>query len=514
MKVKIVFLLLLAAISAACGSASNKTTENAKILRIATSYKIQSLEPHKSASYFLIEFGAAETPLFADADGNIRPQLLESFVQIDEKNWRLTVRPNVFFHNGKLLTTEKMAAAMNFQLKNSPATQTILPETTVRQTGEREIVLTTANPNPNVPAALADETGFPIFDAECIENANGAAEQIIQNGCYTGAYKLVSLDDREMNLERNANYRQGAPPLEKIAVKFVPDAQTRILAVQNDEADIALYPPSEAKRMLENQTNARLKLSENASGGARIFFNLKRAPFDDVNVRRAVSLGIKYQSIAEEVFDGTFQTANGFYPPNLPFAVQNQLTDLKEAQKLLDESGWKKEANGLRSKNGETLSAVFLTYPQQPDLVKMATALQANLREIGFEIKIRQVEDIRAAMKNDDWNFGIISPGILSNGGAPDSLLREYLTAKGASNFGGVSDRELDNLIETLSRTFEKEKRNEILRRIQQIVIAEKAFEIRPAFSRSRVVVGKRYKNYNPSPRLHHVTFATKPDDE
>ncbi len=509
-----ILLFLSASVFAACVTAPSDRNENAKTLRIATSFKIQTLEPHKSASYFLIEFGAAETLLFADDEGNVKPHLLEIYARIDEKNWRLTVRPNIFFHNGKPLTAENLAAAMNFQLKNSPATQTLLQNAVVKKTGERELILTTEKPNPNVPAALADETGFPVFDAECVETANGDAGKIIAGGCYTGAYKLAGLNDREMNLERNNKYWKGTPPLENVIVKFVPDAQTRILAVQNDEADIALYPPSEAKRMLDGQTNAVLKLSENSNGGARIFFNTKRAPFDDVNTRRAVGFGVKYQSIANEIFDGTFKTANGFYPPNLPFAVQNQRTDVAEANRLLDENDWKMQGNGLRVKNGEMLSAVLLTYPQQPDWITLATAIQANLREIGFDVKIRQVEDIRAAMKTADWDFGIISPGILTNGGAPDALLQEYLSSKGASNFGGVADAELDDLIETLSRTFDAEKRGEILRRIQQIVIAEKAFEIRPVFSRSRVVVGNRFKNYQPSPRLHHVTFETKPDGE
>ena len=160
------------------------------------------------------------------------------------------------------------------------------------------------------------------------------------------------------------------------------------------------------------------------------------------------------------------------------------------------------------------LSAVLLTYPQQPDWVILATAIQANLRDIGFDIKIRQVEDINAALKTGDWDLAINSPGIATNGGSPDSALQEFLTTKGEKNYGGVSDAELDELIETLSRTFDAEKRGEILRRAQEIVAVEKVFEVRPVFSRSKTVVGKRYKNYQPSPRLHHVTFETKPSDE
>lgn len=507
----IVLIIFGSLIFLSCANAPNDLgTEN--VLKIATSYKIQTLAPQESASYFLIEYGIAETPLFLDDEANLKPHLLESYEQIDEKNWKLVVRDKVFFHNGKSLTAEKFAAAMDFQLKNSPATQSLLQNASVKANGEREIILTTETPNPNIPNILADESGFPIFDVECVETANGNSSEIIKNGCYTGAYKLKSLDDREMILERFEKYWQGMPPLEKAIVKFVPDAQVRILTVQSGEADIALYPPSEAKRILENQPNAIFKTSENASGGARIFLNIRRPPFDDVNVRRAASLGINYESLANEVFDGVYQTANGFYPPIYKFAVQNQRTDLETAKKLLDEADWTLNANNLRTKNGKVLTVILLTYPQQPDWVTLATAIQANLLEIGFDVKIRQVEDIQTALKANDWDFGIISPGITTNGGTPEPLLREFLTTNGEKNYGGISDTELDNLVETLSKTFDQTKRNEILRRIQEIIIVEKTYEIRPVFSRSKVVVGQKFKNYKPSPHLHHITFETKPN--
>ncbi|MGH9958341.1 MAG: hypothetical protein ACREBC_14610 [Pyrinomonadaceae bacterium] len=69
----------------------------------------------------------------------------------------------------------------------------------------------------------------------------------------------------------------------------------------------------------------------------------------------------------------------------------------------------------------------------------------------------------------------------------------------------------MNKLIEDLGQTFADEKRTELLKRIQQSVIVEKAYQIRPLFSRARVVVGPAYRNYQPSPLLHHVTYETKP---
>jgi peptide/nickel transport system substrate-binding protein len=511
---KIFIVLSVLLLSSCAASDVSLDRVNDKTLRIATSFRIQALAPHDSASYFLVEYAVAETPLFVDDEAAIKPNLLASYERIDERNWKLVIREGLSFQNGRPVTAEAFAAAMNFQVKNSPATQNLLPNASVKASGDQELVLTTEIPNPNVPAVLADESGFPIFDVECIEGDNYDTRKIIEGGCYTGPYKIASLDEREMVLRRSENYWRGNPPLDQIVVKFVPDAQVRILAVQSNEADIALYPPAETGRMLAGQTNAFFVVGQESKSGPRLLFNIRQPPFNDQAIRRAVSLGFRYQSLATDTFDGIFQVADGFYPPTYTFAVQNQKTDIAEANRLLDDSGWKTNEGGLRSKNGATLFAVLLTYPQQPDWVILATALQAQLREIGFDVTIRQVDDIKAAMGGKDWNFGIISPGITTHGGAPEPPLREFLSSTGERNFGGVNDPELDRLIETLGQTFDLKLRNEILQRIQEIIIVEKAYEVRPVYSRPRVVVGKRFRNYKPSPHLRHLTFDTKPADE
>lgn len=519
-----IFKLWLVGAAVLCGLAScsnqrradetaGSTPDKSKNLRIATSYKIQNLDPLKSAHYFLIEYGAAETLLTLADDNQLKSLLLESYEQIDELNWRLTLRPNIKFQNGELLTAEKLAAAMNRQLENSPATRAIISGARVKVTGAREVILTTKSSDPNVPAALADEEGFPVYDAKAMETAGNNRDKLITCRCYTGAYQITALSDRELRLEKFAEYWRGTPALDSVTVKFITDPQARILAVQTGEVDIALYPPTQTKRILAGRSDAFFITGRDGRGGPRLFFNVRRSPFDETAVRRAVSLGIDYRALAEEVMDGVFDTATGYYSPLLPWAIQNQKTDIAEAKRLLSESGWGENADGTRSKNDRPLKAVFLVYPQQPDWTTLATAMQAQLRQIGFDIEIRQVEDINQAMKTtSDWNLAIKSPGIMTTGGAPDPSLREFLATGGENNFSGVSDAELDRNIGELSVTFDEAKRAALLRRIQEIVIAEKAYEARPVFGRSRVVVGVNYRNYQPSPLLHHVTFETKPD--
>lgn len=486
---------------------------NPTALRMVTSFKINNLVPTDPRAFFLPEFGVAELPLRLDGAGNLQPCLLESYAQKDERNWRLTLRPNVNFQNGKPLTATALTAAMNHQLAHSASAKATLPGANVTATGEREVMLTTAQPDAAVPNALADELVFPIYDVEAVEAARNDPTQLIGSGCFTGPYKVIALDEREMRMERFDGYWHGQPPLTEVSLRFVSDAQARILAVQNDEADIALYPPSEAQRMLAGRTDAFFKTSAQSFGGPRLSLNVRQPPFDELAVRRAFSLGVNYQSLATEMLEGISDVATGFYPPVWSWAVQNQKTDANEARRLLAEAGWVSNSNEVRAKNNVPLEITLLIYPQQPDFAPLATAMQAQLRELGFRVQIRQVEDINAAMRNDtNWHAAFHSPGLVTTGGAPDSFLREPLTSTGERNFGGVKDAEVDRLVNELRLTFDPQHRAVVLARLQQIIIAERVYEMRPVFMRSRVVVGRRWQSYQPSPQLHHITDETRPD--
>lgn len=509
-----VLVLVMACTFGAClrKPPASGTEAGHSILRIATSFKIQTLEPAKPGHYFLVEYGVAELPLVRDETNEIVPWLLESYARIDELNWRLTLRPNVQFQNGKQLTAARFAAAMNRQLAQAASTKAMMSGAKIVVTGDRELTLTTPRPDPNVPASLADEFVFPIYDVEAIEAAGKNDEALLNCNCYTGPYRLVSLNDRELKLDSNASYWRGVPPLKGILVRFVSDAQARILAVQNGEADLALYPPTEAKRMLANRNDAFFVVNAVSSGGPSLLFNVRHAPFDETAVRRAFSLGLNYEALARNVMDGVYGTATGFYPPSFPWAIQNQRSDVAEADRLLTSAGWLVGTNGVRLREGKALEAVLLVYPQQPDLITLATALQGQATELGFQLKIRQVDDIYAGMANPaDWNIAVDFSGVVTTGGAPDPILRDSLRSDAGENYGGVADDELNKAIDELGHTFEMTRRTELLKRIQEIVIAEKSYEIRPVFSHSRVVVGPAYRHYKPSIALHIVTYETKP---
>ena len=84
--IKSIFLAAIFLFCFACSRApetARDSNDKSKILRIATSFKIQNLDPLKSAHYFLVEYGAAELPLMLDDDDKLKPWVLESYAPVD-----------------------------------------------------------------------------------------------------------------------------------------------------------------------------------------------------------------------------------------------------------------------------------------------------------------------------------------------------------------------------------------------------------------------------------------------
>ncbi len=480
-------------------------------LRIVTSFAVRSMNP-ATEGYWMQEFGAAELLMKFRRDGEHHPWLLSALENVDTHTWRLTVRDGVTFQNGRKLDAEAVLAAIEYQRTHSAAARSAVPAgARFTATGEYEITVTTNDPWPALPAVLADEAVFPIFDARTVEAADGDWASLVGAGIYTGPYEVVGLDAQALTLERYPDYWRGKPALPGVGVRFVTDPTARILAVRNDEADIALYPPMAARPMVEAAPGVHFNHGTPGTGGFTAYMNVEQAPLRDVRVRKALMKAIDYEQIAQAVFGGLLDTATGLYAPFFPWAVENYETDRSEANALLEAAGWHRTGQ-WRRKGGQALALTVLTYPQQPDLVPLANALQAQLRHVGIRLEIRSVDDIYAGVGEGgvDWDLALLSGGTAGWGNA-GAFLRRYLRPNGHRNFGGYDNARINRLTDELSATVDEARRHEILREVQHILVHEDPYVFPLVFSRGRVVVNDRYRDYQPGFALFHVGWHTQP---
>jgi len=484
-------------------------------LRLVTSFPINSLDPIEDG-FWMPEFGVGELLMQFRDDGEHHPWLLESLERTTELTWVLTLRAGITFQNGKPLDADALLALMERQRKLSPATQSSFPQSAIlTKTGDLQLTLTTQEPFPTAAAALATEGVFPVYDTEVVEAAGEDFSQLIGSGLYTGPYAVITLDEQEMVLERYENYWQGQPALPGASVRFVTDPQARMLAVQNNEADIALYPPTASKPVVDSTPGIHFNYGTPSTGGFLMVLNLVTPPFNDMAVRKAIMRAVNYDEIANAVMDGVFAPAQSFYPTFFDFAVTNQYTNVEEAKQILAEAGWVMGDDGVQVKEGQRLQITLLIYPQQPDLVPISIAIQSQLLAVGVEVEIQSVDSINDVMLEHSvpWHAGLTSNGAVSFGGAPEPTLNRYLVSSGDRNYGGYANAEVDELTAQLSITLDEAERAAILARLQTILIEEDPYAFYVSFHTGRVIVNDAYQNYQPGFQLYHISWQTQPTE-
>ncbi|MCW5722629.1 MAG: hypothetical protein KIS86_15950 [Devosia sp.] len=503
--------ILTALLVAALSTTAPLAEDAAKALRIVTSFDIESMNPAEDG-FWMQEFGVAELLMKFQPDGTNQPWLLQSLVAQDDLTWIATVRNDVAFQNGRSLDADAVLAAIERQIAHSDGARGSVPEgTRFEKTGDFEITISTTAPWPELPGVLSNEGVFLIYDTAAVEAVGEDWRQLVGAGIYTGPYQVTALTPDRLVTERFDHYWRGEPALPGVTVNFVSDPNARILAVQNDEADIALYPPIAARPVVEATPGLHFNYGTPSTGGFLGFMNIKAAPFDDVQVRQALLKAIDYDEIANVVFGGVLEQATGLYNKSFPWALENYETDLEEAAALLDAAGWGLDGD-VRRKDGEALSLNLVIYPQQPDLVPMSGAIQAQLRKLGIEVKITSVDDVYAALLGNevDWDLGLSSEGTVSWGVA-SPFLNRYLATGGGRNFAGYANEEVQALIGELKVAVDTARRDAILQRIQTILVEEDPYVFALNIHQGRVVVNDAYAGYQPGFALYHVSYETGP---
>ena len=457
-----------AADSAATGSAPAPTG-----LTVATSFGIDSLDP-LTDGFWGPEFGYVELLMRPERNGIPSPWVLKELTAVDDTTWRMTLNDGITFQSGRALDAEALAQLLTWTAANNEGFAAASAFASAEVSGPLQVTMTTSRPIPSLANTLADESNVLVLDVDAYQAAEQKAETdpavYLDAGLYTGAYVMRSLDTETAVLAPNEDYWGGKPALDSLTVKFVPEVTARVQAVQAGEADLALYMPTSVAATLEGDDAAFFVTGEPTGSVFALQINQRQAPYDDARVRQALLAAVDYRALAEDVLQGMAGVATGVYPPSVPYAVQTQVTDVQQAASLLDQAGWTAAADGARSKDGKPLTLRVLSYPQQPDSDTLAVSLQAQLRQVGFDVQVNQVPDITEARQGSAWDAAIVGDSLLSFSLSAVDGLVDDLRTDGSQNYGGVSDPELDALIGQIQVTFDEDERNRLLQQVQRVI--------------------------------------------
>jgi peptide/nickel transport system substrate-binding protein len=509
--VGVALVLLAASACTTVAQSSTKSSGTPTSLVVATSYVVTNLDPLEN-NYWSPELGYAELLMRPLADGGTEPWLLSSLKQEAPDTWRMTLRPKISFQNGDPLTAQALASMLRFNLAKNPECEAALPGAKVKVTGPLTLDLITSRVTSDVPHLLAYESAFPVYDQAAYNSVHGHFAELVGKRMFTGPWIVTSLTSSEMTMIANPHYWGPKPKFSSITIKFVADPNARLLAVEHGEVDMSFFPLRDQAQVLNGRTDAYYVAQPPGHGTSSVlmFMNLRQAPFNDLDVRKAVSMAINYKSLAQQVMNGQYDTATSLYPGSAPYVLKTQNTDVAAASALLKSDGWKAGSGGVLQKAGKPLQFNILTYPQAPDMQQLAIAIQAELKPLGIAVKVQQVPDFDTAVKSHtSWDAALAYFGLTNFSGDPIAPLVDYLIPNGQFNYGGIGNPTLTNLIKHAFEATDPTTQTSVLQQIQRLVSTKEAYLLDVGNQRTAVIVGPRFRNYKvPFAALYFSAFA------
>ncbi|HMN27085.1 MAG TPA: ABC transporter substrate-binding protein, partial [Caldilineaceae bacterium] len=334
---------------------------------------------------------------------------------------------------------------------------------TVEKVDDQTVKFTLSSPRAYFLTLLSG-TAMVIFSKKTLEaNNNDLREVQVAPG--TGAFRYVEYKTAEKwTFERNPDYwDKELPYVDTLEYIHVPAWSDRGTAVLTDQADLSWNVSFETWTEGESRSDI-VQVNKLANFGAYwVLFNLKKEPFGDPRVRRAIHLAVSRQNLIKAF--GTQEQINltRWIPYGDPYATspeqiaqlpgyrEDKTADIEEAKKLLADAGF---ADGL-----EGVEILAATGPQA-ELI--APAFQDMLlRSLNIKAEIRAIERAQLVEEEKNGNFTMVidTPGHGISDISPRANL--WWRTGGSQNWGGYSNADFDALLDQIDVEIDHAKRQE-----------------------------------------------------
>jgi|GEM_PF-466628 len=342
-------------------------------------------------------------------DYSLIPGVASSWEQVDALTWTFEINLDFKFQNGDPLTMEDVVYSIE-RISDIPKTADV--GALVAEVSYEGNILTITATEPNVTTIPRVFYSSPIVNKAYIE-ANGD-DAVYLNPIGTGPYKVTEFTPgTSVTLETWEEYPFEKPQIDKINFTAIPENAARYIAVESGQLQYAgLVTAMEARLAEDNASLSVLTGSSNRIVG--FGFNCERAPFDNVNVRRAIVHAIDRESIA--LLNGGRPSIESMLFADFDIYADPSTMpefDLEKAKELL-------EAEGYNSSN--PLSFTVLLWQPDPGL----ELIQSNLRSIGVEMTLDQAEFSVFLTREGPGEFDAVWTSAPNRGGHPLTDLDRY----------------------------------------------------------------------------------------
>lgn len=398
-------------------------------------------------------------------DGTPEGDLAESWeVTPDGLAYTFRLRPGLTWHDGVALTASDVAFTIEqvqaSDFSGPPALPMAWSGVQVFVADSRTVIFYLVEPSAEflsrasiglIPRHLAGEMGGRGFDVPAFERRPVGA----------GPYRVRTIEDDRVRLERFEQYAHGAPHIGRIELRLARDAaeQARLLADGVTDAALLGEAPAEAEARIFKRRDLRTT-SLTRSAYTLVYFNLHLPPLDDLATRHALAAALDRPALAAVAGRG-LPGATPFVPGTWAAVAADGAA--ADANAMLEAAGWRLEGDGVRRKSGQALALEVATN-DDPTRHALAAAVSAQWGRHGAQLKVTVLpanvlvqERLRRGAYQTavyGWDAGI----------DPDPYPGWHTTQAGGSgaNIAGFQDREADALLEAARTTLDVRERREL----------------------------------------------------
>jgi peptide/nickel transport system substrate-binding protein len=331
-----------------------------------------------------------------DSVFNAVPRLASWQWNDDRASLTLRLRDDVFWHDGVRTTARDVAWTLEMARHPAVAYPRARDLAAVRSVDVRDsltVRLQFERGQPTFPDVLTDLAILPSHRFQGVPPDEIRTAPFNRAPVGNGPFRFVRYrPNQRWVFERVEEFPSalGAPAFERFAVVVVNEPATKLAALTSGELDFAGISPWHAEFVAEDP---RLRIIDYPFLFVYgLIYNLRRAPFDDPVIRRALTMALDRRLIVDAYLYGFGTVAHGPVAPEHPWhaEVRGVTHDPDSAGALLESRGWVRGAGGIRRNDGRRLAFTLLTVGSSD--APLEQMMQAQLRAVGVDVTLRQLE--------------------------------------------------------------------------------------------------------------------------
>lgn len=416
-------------------------------------------------------------------------------VSADGSTYRFRIDPNARWSDGMPVTADDVVATWSFYMDSglqSPMLQLVYGKFE-KPIAESKYIVSVRSLVENWRNFMYFAGSMQILPAHVLKDVDGAKYVADYNFKFlpgTGAYRVDEADIRKgqsITIRRRNDYwaadvrrNVGLNNFDEIRETVVRDQS--LMFEMFKKGDIDHYYVNISREWVEELNFDRVQrgliqkrkiFNDNPSGVQSLAFNMRKEPFSDIRVRKALTLLQNRQLFIERLFFNEYVPQNSYYSGGIyenPNNPKNEY-DPQAALALLAEAGWSsRDAQGRLVKNGQPLNVEIIYASQASE--RFLTIYQQDLGKVGIGLNLRLVTPETQFKLMMDRNFDIVTAGwtglLFPN---PETSYASALADElNNNNIYGFKNTRVDELLVAYDREFDQSKRAAIIQEIDGIL--------------------------------------------